>query len=90
MDNKIIEAGFSLLEFLIIVLIIGIISVFVYNSTFTKYDKNVGKILGKKNNTTVYYDQVCIDGVEYLERDIPYKGFFAPHIKPDGTAYTCK
>ena len=38
------------------------------------------------------FTRACIDGVEYLIRSAKgsYRGYMAPHFKPNGTLYTCK
>lgn len=36
------------------------------------------------------YQKVCIDGVEYLQREGGYHGYMAPHFKQDGSLYICE
>lgn len=47
-------------------------------------------VKGTIGNTVLDYEKVCVDGVEYLERTSGHKGYFAPHMKPDGSLYTCQ
>ena len=49
-----------------------------------EYDK-VGVSVSGENSFNV----ICVDGVEYLQRDSRSKGYFSGHFKPDGSLYIC-
>lgn len=46
--------------------------------------------VGTANSGNVSLKEICIDGVVYLYRSVPYKRYMSVKFNPDSTVVTCK
>jgi hypothetical protein len=62
----------------------SMLSVLLCVSGCTDYQSN-----GVTHSSSERFERICIDGVEYLTRQMGHRGFMSAHFKPDGSLYTC-